>query len=143
MGPQQPQLAGDGAGSPALLLVRSDFGPELPAKVAVAHPVDRIFAPADCREQGCVFFAPRVEGAMAASIFDHGSADAGTGFARRSLVRHAGQRFQIPPVGRRRYLRPSPQLTHTALQRSPRLFPTRFALFGAVNFELFGLVDRK
>src|ERR1035438_5696419 len=82
MGPQQPQLAGDGAGSPPLFLVGADFGPELPAQVAVAHAVDRIFAPADRREQGRVFFTPRIERAMAASISDHGAADAGAGFAR-------------------------------------------------------------
>src|SRR5216684_6747388 len=105
MGPQQPQLAGDGASSPALFFVCSNSGPEMSAKVAVAHPVDRIFAPADRCEQGGVFLTPRVEGAMATSIFEHGAADARTGLARRGFVRHAGQRFQIPPVGRGRYLR--------------------------------------
>ena len=108
MGPQQPQLAGDGADSPPLLPVRSDLGPESPAKVAVAHPVDGIFAPADRREQGRVLFTPRVERAMAASIFDHSAADARAGLARLSFVRHASQRFQIPPVGCRRHLGPSP-----------------------------------
>ena len=140
--PQQPQLAGHRTGPPPFLLVVAGFGPEMPSQVAVAQSVDRIFAPADRSQQGRVFFTPRIERAMAASIFDHGAADARAGFAGRGFVRHAGQRFQIPPVGCRRYLRPPPQLAHAALQGPPRFFPARLALFGAIDLELFGLVDR-
>jgi hypothetical protein len=44
-------------------------------------------------------------------------------------------------VGRRRDLRPSPEFAHASLHRSPGFFPARLALFGAIDFELFGLVD--
>ena len=141
MHPQQPQLAGDGAGSPLFLLVRSGFGPELSAQVAVAQAVDRVFAPAHRRQQGRVFFAPRVESAMTSFAFDHSPANAGAGLAHRGFVCHAGQSLEITPVGGRRHFGPPPQLAHAALHRSPRLFSAGVALFGAVDFELFGFVD--
>ena len=100
---QQPQLACDAGGSPPFFFVRSDFGPELPPHVPIAQAVDHILTPADRREQGRVFFTPRVEGTMAASIFDHGAADAGAGLARRGFARNRrGCLIAIPTLPSKR-----------------------------------------